>query len=140
MRRPVSDVPARAHLRNPLLGRSAGEARLDLVRQVRGLIAELMVAGATLEQVAARLQMPVRRLREQLSQADVRFNDMVNDCRCQLAKQLLLDGNERIEVIAERTGFSEPSTFYRAFKRWVGETPVEFRRRARQAADERGTS
>jgi len=34
-------------------------------------------------------------------------------------------------VIVERTGFSEPSTFYRAFKRWVGETPVEFRKRGK---------
>ncbi len=42
-----------------------------------------------------------------------------------------LKTDERIEVIVERTGFSEPSTFYRAFKRWVGETPVEFRKRGK---------
>ena len=42
----------------------------------------------------------------------------------------------RIDVIVERTGFSEPSTFYRAFKRWVGETPVEFRRRGREPNDQ----
>ena len=110
--------------------------RLDLVRQVRELIALLLVdGGATLEQVAARLNMPSRRLRERLSLAGVRFNDLVTDYRCRLAKQLLLDTDERIEVIVERTGFSEPSTFYRAFKRWVGATPVEFRRRGRQATE-----
>ncbi|WP_142738050.1 helix-turn-helix transcriptional regulator, partial [Klebsiella pneumoniae] len=103
--------------------------RLDLVRQVRELIGELLVdGGATLEQVAARLGMPARRLRERLAMAGVRFNDLVTDYRCRLAKELLLKTDERIEVIVERTGFSEPSTFYRAFKRWVGETPVEFRR------------
>ena len=47
------------------------------------------------------------------------------------ALRAYLSSDERIEVIVERTGFSEPSTFYRAFKRWVGETPVEFRRRGR---------
>ncbi|MCB2672373.1 AraC family transcriptional regulator, partial [Listeria monocytogenes] len=62
----------------------------------------------------------------------VRFNDLVTDYRCRLAKELLLKTDERIEVIVERTGFSEPSTFYRACKRWVGETPVEFRRRGQQ--------
>ena len=109
--------------------------RLDLVRQVRALIAELLVDnGATLEQVAARLQMPARRLRERLAVAGVRFNDLITDYRCRLAKDLLLNTDERIDVIVERTGFSEPSTFYRAFKRWVGETPVEFRRRGREAA------
>lgn len=107
--------------------------RLDLVRQVRELIGELLVdGGATLEQVAARLDMPARRLRERLANAGVRFNDLVTDYRCRLAKELLLKTDERIEVIVERTGFSEPSTFYRAFKRWVGETPVEFRRKGRQ--------
>ena len=106
--------------------------RLDLVRQVRELIAELLVdSGATLEQVAARLNMPARRLRERLAMAGVRFNDLVTDYRCRLAKNLLLNTDERIEVIVERTGFSEPSTFYRAFKRWVGETPVEFRKRGK---------
>ncbi|MCY1359764.1 HTH-type transcriptional regulator VirS [compost metagenome] len=106
--------------------------RLDLVRQVRELIGELLVdGGATLEQVAARLNMPARRLRERLAMAGVRFNDLVTDYRCRLAKDLLLKTDERIEVIVERTGFSEPSTFYRAFKRWVGETPVEFRRKGK---------
>ena len=106
--------------------------RLDLVRQVRDLIGELLVdGGATLEQVAGRLNMPARRLRERLAVAGVRFNDLVTDYRCRLAKELLLTTDERIEVIVERTGFSEPSTFYRAFKRWVGETPVEFRKRGK---------
>jgi AraC-like DNA-binding protein len=96
------------------------------------LIGELLVdSGATLEQVAARLNMPARRLRERLAMAGVRFNDLVTDYRCRLAKDLLLNTDERIEVIVERTGFSEPSTFYRAFKRWVGETPVEFRKRGK---------
>ncbi|BAN50788.1 putative AraC family transcriptional regulator [Metapseudomonas resinovorans NBRC 106553] len=109
--------------------------RLELVRQVRALIGELLVdGGATLEQVAARLNMPARRLRERLGVAGVRFNDLVTDYRCRLAKELLLDTDERIDVIVERTGFSEPSTFYRAFKRWVGETPVEFRRKGRRDA------
>jgi len=107
--------------------------RLDLVRKVRELIGELLVdSGATLEQIAARLNMPARRLRERLAMAGVRFNDLVTDYRCRLAKDLLLNTDERIEVIVERTGFSEPSTFYRAFKRWVGETPVEFRKRGKQ--------
>jgi len=98
------------------------------------MIEALLVEGATLEQVAAGLNMPARRLREQLSQAGVRFNELLVSCRCELAKRLLVETDERIERIAERTGFSEPSTFCRAFKRWVGQTPVAFRRRGRSAA------
>lgn len=104
--------------------------RLDLVNSVRDLIAELVIENrATLEQVSLRLSMPARRLRERLTIAGVRFNDLVSDYRCRLAKDLLLNTDERIEVIVELTGFSEPSTFYRAFKRWVGVTPVEYRNR-----------
>ncbi len=113
---------------------SAGYVRPELVGEVNRLIDELLVEGATLEQVAARLDMPARRLRERLAQAGVRFNELLSACRCNLAKRLLVDTEERIERIAERTGFSEPSTFCRAFKRWVGQTPVEFRRRGRSAA------
>lgn len=139
--RPITQPPQLNYLYNPLIQQpSLSQARLDLVQQVSTLINELLSQGATLEQVAARLQMPPRRLRERLTQAGVRFNDMVNDGRCSLAKRLLLDTDERIELIAERTGFSEPSTFYRAFKRWVGETPVEFRRRGRLQAAEHGAS
>lgn len=131
--RPITEAPQLLYLLNPQVQRSLNTARATLAAEVCEAIDELLVDGATLEQVAARLHRPVRRLREQLSQADVRFNDMLNDCRCRLAKQLLQDTDTRIELIAERTGFSEPSTFHRAFKRWLGETPVEFRRRARQA-------
>lgn len=108
--------------------------RRDLVHNVRELIGELLHdSTATLEHVAARLNMPTRRLREHLSVSGVRFNDLLTDYRCCLAKDLLLNTDERIELIVQRTGFSEPSTFYRAFKRWVGETPVAFRQRGKAA-------
>ncbi|HVT36511.1 MAG TPA: AraC family transcriptional regulator, partial [Nevskiaceae bacterium] len=40
---------------------------------------------------------------------------------------LLATTTEPIENIVYLTGFSEPSTFYRAFKRWSGMTPVQYR-------------
>ncbi|EPJ8044972.1 helix-turn-helix domain-containing protein, partial [Acinetobacter baumannii] len=53
----------------------------------------------------------------------------LSDYRCRLAKKLLANTNESVERIVYLTGFSEPSTFYRAFKRWTNETPVEYRKR-----------
>ena len=44
------------------------------------------------------------------------------------AKRLLAGTDESIDEIVYLTGFSEPSTFYRAFKRWVGMTPIEYRK------------
>lgn len=107
-------------------------ARFDLVAEVKRAIGEMLESGNTsLEAVAARLNMPPRRLRSQLAEADTSFNLVLADYRSRLARRLLARTSESIEQIVYLTGFSEPSTFYRAFKRWTNETPVEYRRRKR---------
>ena len=63
--------------------------------------------------------------------AGTSFSQVLADFRYALARKLLRSTDESIENIVYLTGFSEPSTFYRAFKRWVGETPVEFRKRGK---------
>ena len=50
------------------------------------------------------------------------------------ARKLLRSTDEPIEHIVYLTGFSEPSTFYRAFKRWSGMTPVQYREQKKAAA------
>jgi AraC-like DNA-binding protein len=52
---------------------------------------------------------------------------LLADYRCTLAKRLLANTDETIDEIVYLTGFSEPSTFYRAFKRWTQVTPIEYR-------------
>ncbi len=105
-------------------------ARYDLVGEVRRAIGATLESGeTTLETVAAQLKITPRRLRTQLSDAQTSFQQILSDYRCRLAKRLLAGTNESIEKIVYLTGFSEPSTFYRAFKRWSNETPVEYRKR-----------
>jgi len=112
----------------------AGEhvARLeqqDLVQEVRKIIGELLeTQEVSLETVAAHLAMSARSLRSSLNTAGTNFNQILSDYRCLLAKRLLVRTNESVEEIVYLTGFSEPSTFYRAFKRWTGVTPVEYRK------------
>ena len=105
-------------------------ARYDLVGEVRRAIGSTLERGeTTLETVAEQLGITARRLRSQLSEADTSFQHILSDYRCKLAKRLLATTNESIERIVYLTGFAEPSTFYRAFKRWTGETPIEYRKR-----------
>lgn len=105
-------------------------ARFDLVGEVRRAIGSTLESGeTTLETVAAQLNITPRRLRTQLSEANTSFQQILSDYRCRLAKRLLSNTNESVERIVYLTGFSEPSTFYRAFKRWTNETPVEYRKR-----------
>lgn len=105
-------------------------ARYDLIDDVRRAIGAMLESGeVTLETVANQLNIPPRRLRAQLSEANTSFQQILSDYRCRLAKRLLANTSESIEQIVYLTGFSEPSTFYRAFKRWTNETPVEYRKR-----------
>lgn len=105
-------------------------ARYDLVGEVRRAIGSTLESGeTTLETVASQLNITPRRLRTQLSEAHTSFQQILSDYRCRLAKKLLAHTTESVERIVYLTGFSEPSTFYRAFKRWTNETPVEYRKR-----------
>ncbi len=104
----------------------------DFIAQVNRLIGELLESGhANLETVAERLGIKPRTLRTRLAEVDTNFNQLLADYRCNLAKRLLAKTDESIDEIVYLTGFSEPSTFYRAFKRWVGVTPVEYRKSKR---------
>ncbi|OUS26249.1 AraC family transcriptional regulator [Gammaproteobacteria bacterium 45_16_T64] len=101
----------------------------DFIVQVNRLIGELLESGnANLETVAERLNIKPRSLRTRLTDVETNFNQLLADYRCNLAKRLLAKTEESIDEIVYLTGFSEPSTFYRAFKRWVGQTPVEYRK------------
>lgn len=110
-------------------------ARFDLVAEVKRAIGEMLESGTTtLEAIAARLDITPRRLRSQLNDANTSFNHVLADYRSRLARRLLARTDESIERIVYLTGFSEPSTFYRAFKRWTNETPVEYRKRKQAAS------
>lgn len=102
--------------------------RQDIVNRVYKVLGEVLETGqVSLEDVATRLDLKARTLRTRLSEAGTNFNQVLADYRCNLAKRLLARTDESIDEIVYLTGFSEPSTFYRAFKRWTGQTPVEYR-------------
>ena len=103
----------------------------DIVGQVERIVAELLDSGeVTLDAVAERLDIKPRTLRTRLTEAETSFNQVLADFRYRLARQLLATTDESIDEIVYLTGFSEPSTFYRAFKRWSGMTPIEYRKNA----------
>ncbi len=107
--------------------------RQDIVTKVYKVFGEVLETGeVSLEDVAQHLQIKARTLRTRLAEAGTNFNQLLADYRCNLAKRLLAGTNETIDEIVYLTGFSEPSTFYRAFKRWTGLTPVEYRNQRRQ--------
>jgi AraC-like DNA-binding protein len=86
-----------------------------------------------IDEVAARLGMPARSLQRRLRDEGTSFQDVREDVRRTLAERYLQDGLAIAEV-AFLVGYSEPSAFFRAFKRWTGATPIQHIAAARALA------
>jgi AraC-like DNA-binding protein len=115
-----------AHARMLLRERPAA---LDLVGRVREAIeGELRGGDPKLESVAKQLAMSPRTLQRRLREHGVLFNDVLDEMRFRAAKSYLAPGDIAGSEVAYLLGFAEPSSFNRAFKRWSGTTPTEYRR------------
>jgi AraC-like DNA-binding protein len=79
-----------------------------------------------LEAVARRLGMTGRSLQRRLRDEGTVFQTLRDDVRRELADRYLGEGMSFAEI-SFMLGFSEPSAFFRAFKRWTGMTPFERR-------------
>ncbi|WP_224361192.1 AraC family transcriptional regulator [Hyalangium versicolor] len=80
-----------------------------------------------METVAKQLHVSARTLQRRLAEHHTTFQDVADAVRSELARQYLRDPHLGISEVAFRLGYSDLSTFDRAFKRWTGMTPREFR-------------
>jgi AraC-like DNA-binding protein len=101
------------------------EAIMDSLRRL--LAEDLSNGEASLESLAPRLHMSARTLHRRLEQEGTNFRRVLAEVRHELAVQHLLERRMAIGEIAFLLGFSEVSAFHRAFKRWTGCTPREYR-------------
>ena len=103
----------------------------DILQLTRNVIFEMLPLGdITLEQVSQRLSLTPAELKYRLEKMNTHFLKEREACRRSFVMTKLKENQASITDIALQAGFSEPSTFYRAFKRWSdGETPVAFRAR-----------
>jgi AraC-like DNA-binding protein len=99
-------------------------ARLELARQ-------LPEAAADLSRISARLALSPRTLQRRLREAGLSFNQLVDETRQQLVLHYLRDPALELAEIAFLVGFSEPGSLARAFRRWTGQSPGEYRRQLR---------
>lgn len=97
--------------------------------RVRRLLRLMMKQGnAKISPVSAELKMSPRVLQIKLRQEGTSFRQLVRDIRQELAIMYLNDETLTISEISHLLGFSEPSAFNRAFRRWTGKTPGSFAR------------
>jgi AraC-like DNA-binding protein len=80
--------------------------------------------------VASLLNITERQLQRKLKQQGTGFGELLDAVRLELALRYLQDSRMHMVDIALSLGFSDQSNFVKAFKRWQGETPGQYRRRS----------
>jgi AraC-like DNA-binding protein len=100
--------------------------------QARHVVSSLVGNGAlSIELVAARMGTSPRTIQRQLKLAGSSFKQLVDDVRLGLAQQHLLDPATSLTDAAFLLGYSDLSAFSRAFRRWTGQSPQDYRRATR---------
>lgn len=98
-----------------------------LLGDVRRRVSRRLAEDPSLERVAAEMYMAPRTLRRRLSELGTGFHEIVEQIRRGQAVEHLLAGTLSIDEIAEQLGYSDPSNFGRAFRRWTGKSPTAWR-------------
>lgn len=100
----------------------------DFPEQVRNVLRTAVMTGhAKASQVAALFGMHNRTLDRRLKSYGMNFQQLVDESRFELARQLLGSSAMEIGHIAELLDYAAPGAFTRAFQRWSGMTPLEWR-------------
>lgn len=106
----------------------------SVVAAMRAAIGSRVGPPPTLEALARQLASTPRTLQRRLAAQGLTYQRLVDITRREAAERLLADATLAIGEIGYLLGFSEPSAFHRAFKRWHDVTPQEYRSRARRAS------
>ena len=97
--------------------------------EVQKKIAAAPTESGSAAAIARALNMSVRTLQRKLVETGTTFRQVSDTVRGQLAEQYLADSHVSIAEVAFLLGFSDQSSFNRAFRRWTGESPGRWRER-----------
>lgn len=100
----------------------------DTINLVYNVLVELLPSGELSEsRVATELSMPIHQLQRRLAEENTNYRRILDSTRSELALHYI--GNTKIQLseISFLLGFSEQTNFTRAFKRWTGMAPGQYR-------------
>jgi AraC-like DNA-binding protein len=102
--------------------------RGDFPEQVRNVLRTALLAGhARADQVAGLFGMHSRTLNRRLNAFGISFRQLADESRFEIARQMLEGSAMEIGQIGELLDYAAPGVFTRAFRRWSGNTPAEWR-------------
>lgn len=104
-------------------------ARDDSIRArvEAGLMPGLHKGEVSIDAIASELGMSRATLYRRLKQEGTTFAEVADELRCRMASDYLSARKVSVNEAAYLVGFSEASSFVRAFRRWTGQTPAEYR-------------
>lgn len=118
-----------------LLIMPADAGRQSLIDQVRALVGHDFSRGfPSFERITELLHMSAPTLRRRLKREGTTFQELKDDCRRKASTDYLNRPELSINDVAILMGFTDPSAFYRSFKKWTGMTPGEYRSAAASGA------
>jgi AraC-like DNA-binding protein len=126
-RLPATD-PALRRLLQKEIDAIESRHRNDFPEQVRGVLRTALLTGhASAGQIAALFAMPSYTLTRRLKSFGIGFQELVDDVQSDIARQMLEHSEMDVSQIAASLDYSNASAFTRAFRRWTGTTPANWR-------------
>jgi AraC-like DNA-binding protein len=107
------------------------ETFVDRVRQL--IMEELNGGNPGATHIAERMAVSPRTLTRKLEQQGTSFKQELDTLREGLATRYAIQTDMQLSEIALLLGFSNAASFHRAFKRWTGQTPLDYRRLRRRS-------
>lgn len=104
------------------------------VRVYRSLRLLLLDGSVTGDAIAQHFAMHRRTLERRLKRRGTTFQSVLDDVRYEVASQLLRDTGLPLDRVSMAVGFAEAASFTRAFRRWAGMTPSQWRANSAAAA------
>jgi AraC-like DNA-binding protein len=113
---------------------AALEASAPLAEKVRAVLLESLPSGeSSIDVTARRLGLSSRTLQRNLKDEGTSHKEVVRQTREQLARHYVTKTSLPYAEIGFLIGFEEPSSFFRAFRGWTGETPESVRFAVRES-------
>ncbi len=105
----------------------AKHRKSDILTRVRVLITELLPSGeCSKTEIAKRCNMSPRTLQNKLSQVGTSYHSLLDSVREELALEYIKQPYRSLLEITFLLGFTDSSSFSRAFKRWTGSPPSQY--------------
>ena len=101
----------------------------ELLARIRAKVRIDLEHGApTLEEVARHVGLSDRTFQRRMTELGTSFQELLEEARREVAIRCVCDKGIALDRVPASLGYAQKETFWRAFKRWTGTTPLRFRR------------